>query len=85
MRIASTFAYVHQLCIACVRAQNRMNWGGGIELFILAKHYGREIAAWNIETAKSHVFGEEAGYAKQVSCATVQDCYCNGAVQVPEY
>ena len=35
--------------------------GGGIELSILAKHYGREISAWNIETSKGLVFGEEAG------------------------
>lgn len=35
--------------------------GGGIELAILAKHYGREIAAYNIETARGLVFGEEAG------------------------
>ncbi|KAL6750675.1 hypothetical protein V8C86DRAFT_786592 [Haematococcus lacustris] len=43
-----------------------MNWGGGIELSILARHYGREIGTWNIESGKQHVFGEEAGYAKQV-------------------
>jgi hypothetical protein len=47
-------------------AQERHTWGGGIELAILASHYHREIAAWNIETAKSHVFGEEAGYTKMV-------------------
>ncbi|GAX85176.1 hypothetical protein CEUSTIGMA_g12594.t1 [Chlamydomonas eustigma] len=50
----------------CAWIMNRVNWGGGIELSIMAKHYGREIAAWNIETAKGLVFGEESGYQKQV-------------------
>lgn len=45
----------------CDWIMNPVNWGGGIELSILSKHYRREMAAWNIETAKSHVFGEEAG------------------------
>lgn len=44
---------------------NPMNWGGGIELSILSKHYNREIAAWNIESRKCHVFGEDSGYRKQ--------------------
>ena len=35
--------------------------GGAIELSILSKHYGREISAWNIESATGLVFGEEAG------------------------
>ncbi|GLC47250.1 hypothetical protein PLESTF_000895500 [Pleodorina starrii] len=41
------------------------NWGGGIELSILAQAYGMEIAAWNIESCKQHVFGEESGYKRQ--------------------
>lgn len=45
----------------CSWIMNPVNWGGGIELSILARHYGREMCAWNIETAKSHVFGEESG------------------------
>jgi hypothetical protein len=45
----------------CQWINNRANWGGGIELSILSKHYGREISAWNIESATSLVFGEEAG------------------------
>ena len=40
---------------------NPVNWGGGIELAILAAHYRREIAAWNVETGQVHVFGEERG------------------------
>ncbi|KAG1665633.1 hypothetical protein FOA52_011227 [Chlamydomonas sp. UWO 241] len=50
----------------CSWIMNRANWGGGIELSILAKHYGREISAMNIESARGHTFGEEAGYPKQV-------------------
>jgi ubiquitin thioesterase OTU1 len=42
------------------------NWGGGIELAILAAHYRREIYAWNIETGEAHVFGEDAGHARAV-------------------
>ncbi len=45
----------------CAWIVNPMNWGGGIELSILVKHYRREIAAWNIESARAHVFGEDAG------------------------
>ncbi|GIL65321.1 hypothetical protein Vafri_19113 [Volvox africanus] len=41
-------------------------WGGGIELSILAQAYGMEIAAWNIESCKEHVFGEESGYRRRV-------------------
>ncbi|GIM01564.1 hypothetical protein Vretimale_6355 [Volvox reticuliferus] len=41
-------------------------WGGGIELSILAQAYGMEIAAWNIESRKEHIFGEESGYKRQV-------------------
>eukprot|EP00798_Chlamydomonas_sp_ICE-L_P014393 gene14393-20395_t len=45
----------------CGWITQRHTWGGGIELAILAKHYGREINAWNIEAIKGHVFGEESG------------------------
>lgn len=40
---------------------NPVHWGGGIELAILAAHYRREIAAWNLATGACHVFGEEKG------------------------
>jgi hypothetical protein len=50
----------------CNWIMNPMNWGGGIELAILAKHYNYEIAAWNIETGKCHVFGEDLGAKKCV-------------------
>jgi len=45
----------------CAWITEPQNWGGGIELAILAAHYRREIAAWNIETGEPHVFGEERG------------------------
>ncbi|KAG2439444.1 hypothetical protein HXX76_004800 [Chlamydomonas incerta] len=50
----------------CAWIRQPYNWGGGIELAILAQAYGIEIAAWNIESKKEHVFGEESGYKKQV-------------------
>ncbi len=33
---------------------------------LACRHYGREIGAWNIESGKQHVFGEDAGYPKCV-------------------
>lgn len=33
----------------CAWINEPHNWGGGIELAILAAHYRREVAAWNIE------------------------------------
>ncbi|WIA36141.1 hypothetical protein OEZ86_007487 [Tetradesmus obliquus] len=50
----------------CNWITNPAHWGGGIELSILAAHYRREIAAWNLATGALHVFGEEEGYTKQV-------------------
>lgn len=45
----------------CQWITNPAHWGGGIELSILASHYRREIAAWNLATGACHVFGEDAG------------------------
>ena len=50
---------------------NPVNWGGGIELAILASHYRREIAAWNVETGQVHVFGEERGEFESFICSGV--------------
>lgn len=47
----------------CAWITNPAHWGGGIELAILASHYRREIAAWNLATGACHVFGEERGEA----------------------
>ncbi|KXZ42353.1 hypothetical protein GPECTOR_157g91 [Gonium pectorale] len=49
----------------CSWIRQPFNWGGGIELSILAQAYSMEIAAWNIESCKEHVFGEESGYTRQ--------------------
>lgn len=37
------------------------NWGGGIELSILAKHYGVELAAHDIATGRVDLYGQNAG------------------------
>lgn len=50
----------------CAWITNPAHWGGGIELAILASHYRREIAAWNLATGACHVFGEERGFTKRV-------------------
>jgi ubiquitin thioesterase OTU1 len=36
-------------------------WGGAIELSILARHYGRQIAAYDIQTKRCDVYGQEEG------------------------
>lgn len=33
------------------------SWGGAIEMAILSEHYGTELAAFNVQTAKPLVFG----------------------------
>ncbi|MEW5317672.1 MAG: hypothetical protein WDW38_008954 [Sanguina aurantia] len=45
----------------CAWIRQSHNWGGGIELSILAKGYSKEITAWSIESAQPLVFGEESG------------------------
>ncbi len=62
----------------CTRCQGRLSLGRHPPADVVAvlavrawravrrRHYTREIAAWNIESGKQHVFGEEAGYPKQV-------------------
>ena len=50
----------------CTWINEPHNWGGGIELAILAAHYRREIAAWNVESGEPHVFGEDRAFAKRV-------------------
>ncbi|RVW99528.1 Ubiquitin thioesterase OTU1 [Vitis vinifera] len=39
---------------------------GAIELSILADYYGREIAAYDIQTGRCDVYGQEAGYDERV-------------------
>ncbi|KAF5837731.1 hypothetical protein DUNSADRAFT_3986 [Dunaliella salina] len=41
-------------------------WGGAIELSILSSFYGREIAAFDIQTQRMDVYGQDQGYSEQV-------------------
>lgn len=41
-------------------------WGGAIELSILSRHLGREIAAFDIQTQRVDVYGQDAGYGERV-------------------
>eukprot|EP00775_Hariotina_reticulata_P003080 gene3080-3359_t len=45
---------------------NKDHWGGGIELAILSKHYGREIHAYDIQTKRCDRYGELEGYEERV-------------------
>lgn len=38
------------------------HWGGAIELFILSRHYQKEIAAFDIQTQRVDMYGQDAGY-----------------------
>lgn len=42
------------------------SWGGAIELSILSKHFGREIAAFDIQTERCDVYGQGDGYSERV-------------------
>jgi len=42
----------------CKWILNPKHWGGAIELSILAAHYGREIAAYDIQTKRCDVYGQ---------------------------
>ncbi|XP_002280308.1 OVARIAN TUMOR DOMAIN-containing deubiquitinating enzyme 2 isoform X2 [Vitis vinifera] len=50
----------------CAWILNPEKWGGAIELSILADYYGREIAAYDIQTGRCDVYGQEAGYDERV-------------------
>ncbi|KAI4388188.1 hypothetical protein MLD38_000541 [Melastoma candidum] len=41
-------------------------WGGAIELSILASYYGREIAAYDIQTTRCDLYGQEMKYSERV-------------------
>ncbi|WRX28707.1 hypothetical protein QQP08_021194 [Theobroma cacao] len=41
-------------------------WGGAIELSILADYYGREIAAYDIQTARCDLYGQDKNYSERV-------------------
>jgi hypothetical protein len=41
--------------------QQADKWGGAIELAILSQHYNREIAAYDIQTKRCDLYGQDAG------------------------
>ena len=41
------------------------HWGGGIEIAVLARHFGMEIAAFDIQTQRVDVFGQGCGYTSR--------------------
>ncbi|DBA66210.1 TPA: hypothetical protein ACH3X2_002587 [Trebouxia sp. C0005] len=41
-------------------------WGGAIELSIFARHFAREIAAYDIQTKRCDVYGQGEGYRERV-------------------
>ncbi|OIW02872.1 hypothetical protein TanjilG_29648 [Lupinus angustifolius] len=41
-------------------------WGGAIELSILAEYYGREIAAYDIQTTRCDLYGQGKNYSERV-------------------
>ncbi|XP_068668814.1 OVARIAN TUMOR DOMAIN-containing deubiquitinating enzyme 2-like [Aristolochia californica] len=50
----------------CAWILNPEKWGGAIELSILAEYYGREIAAYDIQTARCDLYGQEKKYQERV-------------------
>jgi len=42
------------------------SWGGQVELYILSKHYGVEIAAYDIQTERCDVYGEDQGHPDRI-------------------
>ncbi|PHU13048.1 Ubiquitin thioesterase OTU1 [Capsicum chinense] len=45
---------------------NPDKWGGAIELSILADYYGREIAAYDIQTTRCDLYGQGKNYQERV-------------------
>jgi len=43
------------------------SWGGQVELFILSKHYGVEIAAYDIQTERCDIYGQSEGYTTRIA------------------
>ncbi|XP_023735668.1 OVARIAN TUMOR DOMAIN-containing deubiquitinating enzyme 2 [Lactuca sativa] len=50
----------------CSWILNPEKWGGAIELSILADFYGREIAAYDIQTSRCDLYGQEKKYPERV-------------------
>uniref|UniRef100_A0A5B7A8B7 Ubiquitin thioesterase OTU n=3 Tax=Davidia involucrata TaxID=16924 RepID=A0A5B7A8B7_DAVIN len=50
----------------CEWILNPEKWGGAIELSILADYFGREIAAYDIQTTRCDLYGQERNYHERV-------------------
>ncbi|CAL9218425.1 unnamed protein product [Arabidopsis halleri] len=50
----------------CTWILNPEKWGGAIELSILADYYGREIAAYDIQTSRCDLYGQTKNYNERV-------------------
>ncbi|EPS71732.1 hypothetical protein M569_03026, partial [Genlisea aurea] len=50
----------------CDWIQNPDKWGGAIELAILANYYGREIAAYDIQTTRCDLYGQGSNFEERV-------------------
>ncbi|XP_059664789.1 OVARIAN TUMOR DOMAIN-containing deubiquitinating enzyme 2 [Cornus florida] len=50
----------------CAWILNPEKWGGAIELSILAEYYGREIAAYDIQTKRCDLYGQGKNYHERV-------------------
>ncbi|XP_042485833.1 OVARIAN TUMOR DOMAIN-containing deubiquitinating enzyme 2 isoform X2 [Macadamia integrifolia] len=50
----------------CAWILDSEKWGGAIELSILADYYGREIAAYDIQTARCDLYGQDMKYQERV-------------------
>ncbi|KAK9209696.1 hypothetical protein WN944_002064 [Citrus x changshan-huyou] len=46
----------------CSWIQDSEKWGGAIELSILADYYGREIAAYDIQTTRCDLYGQVSSF-----------------------
>jgi ubiquitin thioesterase OTU1 len=49
----------------CEWILDKNHWGGAVELSILAKHFGREIAAYDIQTKRCDVYGQGENYSER--------------------
>ena len=50
----------------CTWILDKNHWGGAVELAILSKHFGREIAAYDIQTMRCDVYGQGENYTERV-------------------
>jgi hypothetical protein len=62
---------------ACRWIQESDKWGGAIELALLSQHYSREIAAYDIQTKRCDLYGQDAGVWCKTLPAVAGTCACN--------